>query len=252
MSLLPEPGPAGAIAGLDPRSRVLAALGFALVTTTLDQPPALLAALALALALALAARLPAAATLRRLAALDGFMVLTLAMLPFTVPGAPWLTLAGLPASFEGTARALTILVRANAAVLALLALVGTLEPVTLGRALARLGLPDRLVWLYLFTIRYLDVLHREYLRLATAMRARGFRPGTDRHTWRSLGLLFGMLLVRSLERSERIIAAMRCRGFDGRLRPLAEETAFGPPDRLFALASGGGLGLLAVAGTGVL
>ena len=36
------------------------------------------------------------------------------------------------------------------------------------------------------------------------LRVRGFKPGSNRHTWRSLGYLVGMLLVRSLERAERV------------------------------------------------
>ena len=76
-------------------------------------------------------------------------------------------------------------------------------------------MPDKLSHLLLFTVRYLDVLHREYLRMRAAMKVRGFRPRMDRHTYRSYGYLVGMLLVRSFERSERIMAAMKCRGFRG-------------------------------------
>jgi cobalt/nickel transport system permease protein len=71
--------------------------------------------------------------------------------------------------------------------------------------------------LLLFAVRYLGVLEAEYGRLRAAMRARAFRPRTDAHTLRSLGHLVGMLLVRSAERAERVMAAMRCRGFTGRL-----------------------------------
>jgi cobalt/nickel transport system permease protein len=56
---------------------------------------------------------------------------------------------------------------------------------------------------------------------------RGFRPGVNRHTYRSFGYLAGMLLVRSLDRSERIVAAMKCRGFRGRFY-LLDHFAFSP------------------------
>ena len=54
------------------------------------------------------------------------------------------------------------------------------------------------------------------------MRARGFRPRTSRHTWRSYGNLMGMLLVRALERAQRVEEAMLCRGYNGAFpyRPL--------------------------------
>jgi cobalt/nickel transport system permease protein len=65
------------------------------------------------------------------------------------------------------------------------------------------------------------------------MKARAFWPRSDLHTWRSLGYLIGMLLVRSLERAERILKAMKCRGFDGRLHS-GDTLTLRPLDALFA------------------
>ncbi len=200
----------------EPRLRVVAAFLFALLAVNLTRPLSLLLALALAFGLALSAGLPLRQLRRRLLALEGFMGVLLLLLPFSVPGETLWQLGPFSASREGLMQALAILLKANAVVLALLALVGTLEPVALGHALARLRLPDKLVHLLLFTVRYLGVLYEEYGRLRQAMRTRGFRARSDRHTWRSLGWLMGMLLVRSLERAERIVAAMKCRGFNGR------------------------------------
>ena len=106
-------------------------------------------------------------------------------------------------------------------ILVVLALIGTLPPVTLGHALYGLSLPAGLVHLLLFTIRYIGVLRDEYARLRLAMRARAFRPANSWHTYRSYGYLVGMMLVRALDRSERIMGAMKCRGFDGRLHVMA-------------------------------
>lgn len=236
--LLDRPGTAdapGLIGSLDPRSRVLASLAVALLVVALRHPASLVMSAIFVTFLAVLARLPLLPTLRRLLALDGFMVLALAMLPFTIPGETMVSIAGLEASWAGGERALIILLKANAVVLAVFALLGTLEPVALGHALARLGVAEKLVNLLLFTVRYMNVLHLEYRRLRTAMRARAFAMHTDWHTWRSLGYLFGMLMVRSVERSERIVAAMRCRGFDGRFPALEEPTRFRVPDGVFAL-----------------
>jgi len=60
------------------------------------------------------------------------------------------------------------------------------------------------------------VIHKEYHRLVNAMKMRGFRPGTNMHTYRTYAYLVGMLLVRSFDRSKRIVAAMKCRGFKGK------------------------------------
>jgi cobalt/nickel transport system permease protein len=86
-------------------------------------------------------------------------------------------------------------------------------------------------------VRYIDVLDAEFMRLRQAMRARAFVPRSNRHSWNSFGWLIGMLLVRSLERSERILAAMKCRGFDGRLY-LLEDYRWRVQDSLHALAFG--------------
>jgi cobalt/nickel transport system permease protein len=50
-----------------------------------------------------------------------------------------------------------------------------------------------------------------------------------------LGYLVGMLLVRSLDRSERIVRAMKCRGFRGRFY-LLDHFHFSAGDVRFAAA----------------
>jgi cobalt/nickel transport system permease protein len=201
----------------DPRLRVIAALAFALITVGLDHVLSTALALGLSLGLVLATGLSARHLAQRLLALEGFMLIVLLTLPFTTPGPPWFELGSLGASTAGRDLALMILFKANAVVLALTALVGTLEPAALGQALGRLGVPDKLTHLLLMTIRQIHLIHVEFIRLRQAMRARAFVPRTDRQTWRAYGWLMGMLLVRSLARAERLMDAMRCRGFRGRL-----------------------------------
>lgn len=238
------------IARLDPRTRVLAALLFALAEVLVPSLAAQGLGLLLAVITALMARLPLGATLRRLLSLEGFMLVVLVMLPFTVPGQPAFTMAGLEGSEEGLRQAAAIAVKANAVAVALFALVGSMEAPVLGGALTRLGVSDRFVHLFLFTTRYLSVLEDEYRRLRLAMRARAFRPASGLHCWRSIGHLFGMLMVRSLERAERIDAAMRCRGFTGRLPCLDDEPRAGPGrlDLGFGAASAAGLVLVIAVG----
>ncbi len=156
------------------------------------------------------------------------------VLPLTSPGTELARIGPLTVSAEGLERAVTVALKGNAIVLQLCAMLGTMELVTLGHALERLGLPAKLVHLLLFMVRYVDVLQREYRRLVNAMKARGFRPAMSRHTCRSLGYLVGMLLVRSLDRSERILAAMKCRGFSGQFHVLA-TFAMGKRDVVFTL-----------------
>ena len=217
----------------DPRLRIVAAVAFAVVVVLGRDFTMLSVGLGLAATLAALARLSFAATFKRMIAMDLFVVAMLLMLPFTLPGETLFRLGPFPASREGMLRAVEIGLKANAVILALLTLVGTLEAVTLGHALHHLRVPEKLIHLFLFTVRYIEVLHREYQRLRLAMRARAFVPRSDWHTWRSFGYLFGMLLVHSLERSERIMAAMKCRGFHGRYFVL-DHFAMTGGDWLFA------------------
>lgn len=226
----PEGGP---VRRADPRTRILLAAAFALVIVSLSDLRALAAGLALAVLLMALARLPVRRTLRRMAAMDGFMLFMLLTLPFTMPGAPFVEILGWPASWEGLRKGVEIGLKANAVILALMALVGSMDSVSFGYALHRLRAPEALVHLLLFTVRYLEVLGEEYQRMRTAMRCRGFRPGTSLHTYQTFGYLVGMMLVRAVERSERILAAMKCRGFDGRL-PVLDRLRLGGWDLALA------------------
>lgn len=200
----------------DPRLRIVGALLVALVVVSLQQLPVLVLCLVLALSLALAVGLNPGFLAKRLLLLEGFMLVLLVFIPFSVPGQAIFNLGPFTATLEGLSRAVQMFLKANSLVVTFMALVGTLDPEVLGHALARLRLPDKLVHLFLFTVRYIGVLLGEYRRLRLAMRARAFVPGSNRHTWRSLGWLIGMLLMRSLARSQRVLAAMKCRGFHGR------------------------------------
>lgn len=222
--------------GLDPRSRLLGAIAFAILIVSLNSLTVLALGFGLSVATLLATRLPVKATLRRMAAMDGFIVFMLVLLPFTVPGEALFFLFGFPFTFEGLLRAVEIGLKANAVILMLMVLVGTLEPVTLGHALHRLKTPETLVHLLMFTVRYINVLHQEYQRLRGAMKVRSFKLRNSLHTYKSIGYLVGMMLVRSVDRSERILAAMKCRGFNGSI-PLLGAMHFSARDGVFAVVS---------------
>jgi cobalt/nickel transport system permease protein len=69
-----------------------------------------------------------------------------------------------------------------------------------------------------------------------AMKIRGFRPRTDLHTYRTYSYLVGALLVRSFDRSTRILAAMKCRGFKGQFYIL-DRHAMGSQDYFVGVSS---------------
>ena len=221
---------------LDPRPRIVATLVFAILVALSRHYPALCAGLAVGALLALLARLPAPPLAKRLLRVNGFMLVLLLLLPVTSPGDPMFTILHLPFSREGVHMATVITLKANAIVLAFTALLGTVELAALGHAFHHLRVPGKLVHLFLFTLRYLDVLHHAYLGLLRAMKARAFRPRMNLHTYRSYGSLMAMLLVRSLERAERVMDAMKCRGFKGRFLTY-RHFAFHRRDAVFCLVS---------------
>lgn len=200
----------------DPRLRTLAVLLIAVGAVAAEKWISLLTLSALAVGFLVLASVSVTTAIKRCLPLFGFGVILVLILPWTVPGTP---LGGgilAQTSWEGLVQALSIVLRAAIVILASLGLIGTLEIPVLGHVLAHFRVPPKLVSVFLFAVRYLQVLQDEYHRLRTAMITRGFRPGMNRHTYRTYGYLIGMLLVRSLTRSERILEAMRCRGFRGR------------------------------------
>lgn len=224
-----------AVSGLDPRMRIVMTVIYSVTVVGLNNLLVLSGALILSMWLLAISGLPFQKTLKRMAMMDGFIIFTLVLLPFTMPGTVMFTLWGFDATWDGLWRATEIALTANAVILAVMTLVGSMEPVTLGHALYALKMPERLVHLMMFTIRYIDVLREEYMRLRISMKLRGFQPGTNWHTYRSYGYLVGMMLVRAIERSERILAAMKCRGFSGRI-VLLEDFRLTRADVLFAAA----------------
>lgn len=201
---------------LDPRIKILTAVLFSVVVALSDRLAVLGAALAVAFILLLLARLELKLVLTRLLIVNSFIIFLWFFLPFSFPGHEVFSFGPLTASREGLNLALVITVKSNAIVWTAIALLSTSKFHSLVHALAHFKIPDKLIHLFFFTFRYFQVIHQEYLRLRAAMRIRCFQPKTDRHTYRNLAYLLGMLLVRSFDRSERVYQAMLCRGYRGR------------------------------------
>lgn len=220
---------------MDPRVRLAGATVWSVAVALLATAHAAWAALGLSALLALASRPPLGSLMRRLLAVNVFILFLWAVVPFSLPGTPAFDLWRLTASREGIALALTITLKSNAIVLCFIALVATIPVSELGHALRKLHVPDKLAYLLVFTYRYVFVMAGEYQRMRQAMKIRGFVPRTNLHTYRSLAYLAGMVLVRGLDRAERVYAAMLCRGFNGRFRSL-NGLAASPLDFGFLIA----------------
>jgi cobalt/nickel transport system permease protein len=213
---LPDhPQQSGWIEAVDPRVRILTAVALSLVMAMAQTVTTLACALLAGVVAACFTGLHPLVIFRRLLPVNGFIAILFLLLPLSTGSEELFRLGPLCYTREGFHMALAIGLKANAMVLWIVVLLSTLDMVTMGHALSHLGVPDKLSHLLLFSVRYLNLLHSEYVRLRTAMKIRGFRPRVNRHTYRSLGFLVAMLLVRSLDRSDRVLAAMKCRGFRG-------------------------------------
>ena len=221
---------------LDPRTRIMAAAVLSVLLAISDRLSTLGLGLAVGLALVVLARVRPSRLLWQVAAVNVFMLMLWAILPVTTEGEIVGRIGPLSISREGLFHALIITVKSNAILFICVALLATIDTIHLGHALHHLGAPDKLIHIFLFTVRYFDILHHEYHRLAAAMKVRGFRPRTNRHTYRTYGQLAGMLLVRSFDRAERILAAMKCRGFRDEFYVL-RHFVFASRDLAFAAAT---------------
>ncbi|GHU99458.1 cobalt ECF transporter T component CbiQ [Deltaproteobacteria bacterium] len=153
---------------------------------------------------------------RRFAAVNCFVLFFCCLIPFTEPGETFTVFNLIPVSARGVHLALLTTLKANAVFFVFQALAATMHPSTAGYALQGIGCPPKLVFLFLLTGRYVNLLAEEWQTLNVAARLRGFMPRASLHAWRTLACLLGLLLVRSYDRSLRVCEAMRLRAFSGR------------------------------------
>ena len=99
-------------------------------------------------------------------------------------------------------------------------------------ALEKLKVPAPFVVQLLFLYRYLFVLIEEASRMIRARSLRSFDSG--RMQFKVFVPLLGQLLLRTLDRAQRIHLAMCCRGFDGHVR-ISRPMTFGYKETGFIL-----------------
>jgi cobalt/nickel transport system permease protein len=218
-----------AIRRLDPRAKILATAAFVVAVTSFDRYAlvTLLPFLAYPLFLVVAGREPLGGLLLRVAPVLPFALLVGLFNPWLDP-TPRASIAGVAISggwLSFASMALRVVLTASTA-LVLLAVTG-FAPLCAG--LGRLGVPRVLVVQLLFLHRYTFLLVEEVgrMRRAHAQRSAGRHPDL-----RTFGAMLGQLLLRTLDRAQRIHVAMLCRGFAG-IFPSGSPRAFHPADALF-------------------
>ncbi|WP_415713736.1 cobalt ECF transporter T component CbiQ [Maridesulfovibrio sp.] len=169
---------------------------------------------------ALSALLSFKLLLKRLVVINFFILFLWIFLPFSRPGTPLFNIGPFTATLEGIIYTAVITLKSNGIILAVTALIATMPVQTLGAGMQTLKFPDKLCRLLLFSWRYVHVMIMEYTRMRRAAAMRGFTPRSSARTYRTYAWLMGMLLVRSLDRAERVWQAMLCRGFTGTFHSL--------------------------------
>jgi cobalt/nickel transport system permease protein len=219
---------ASAVHRLDPRVKVVAVLAF-IISMALLPDAAWLAygvAFALVMAAAIGAGLSPGLVVRRSLIGLPFLLAAVTVL-FTVPGqvvwaGPW----GLEMTDGGLARFSSIVLRSLISLQAAVLLTATTQAPDIFHALRHLKVPAVLVSIIAFMYRYLFVLVEEVERLLRARAARSARlpgaKGGGSIGWRAgvAGHMAGQLLLRSLDRSDRVYQAMLARGYRGELLTL--------------------------------
>lgn len=185
---------------VDPRVKWAATLALVVVFVSLRNPAALAAGVAVTTAGALAAaRVPFRRLGARLAAALPFILVACAAVVWSGAGGPW--------------RAVILSLRVYGAVLAMAVLTLSTERAELFAGAVALGFPRVILDLADLALRYLAVVGEEARRMVRARRARGFEPKV---IWRpaaaaEFGSLVGALMLRSLDRSERVYLARLAR-----------------------------------------
>lgn len=212
---------------IDPRIKVVCATMYSMVTAVLYRFESLMGSLILSILLVLIAKLSMKDVGKRLLVLSGFLILIWIMVPVTFEGETLFKWGPLNFMKPGILLSAQITMKSISILMVLMVLIATMSPATLGHALHRLYIPEKIVHLFLFTYRYIFVIEQEYHRILRAIKIRNFKAGTNMHTYQTIAYILGMLFVRATARAERIQHAMRCRGFRGKFYSLQEFPSHG-------------------------
>ena len=219
---------------LPPHVKLVGLLAFVLATVSVPNGarPVLVVLLGLAVAVLVSTRVPVRHVLPRLAVETPFAVFAL-VLPFVAVG-PEVELGPVSVSEPGLVAAVALLLKGTTGVVCAVAFAVTTEPRDLVRALQHLHVPDPLVTIASFMVRYVEVVADQLRRMRVARDSRGFRSRSVR-AWPALASSTGALFIRSYERGERVHLAMLSRGYGGRM-PVTAPLAGRPVQWAVALA----------------
>lgn len=131
----------------------------------------------------------------------------------------WATLSwqigenGIELNFQGIELAEKLSLRTHLLLISLWLFLWNINDAVLVQAIGKLPLPEKLIQLFVLTVRYIALLGELRQKMDIAMRARGFRPGLNRRTLYVTAQSIALLLIHALLKAETAQMALKCRGF---------------------------------------
>ncbi|HHF3525675.1 TPA: energy-coupling factor transporter transmembrane protein EcfT [Haemophilus influenzae] len=131
----------------------------------------------------------------------------------------WATLSwqigenGIELNFQGIELAEKLSLRTHLLLISLWLFLWNINDAVLVQAIGKLPLPEKLIQLFVLTVRYIALLGELRQKMDIAMRARGFRRGLNRRTLYVTAQSVALLLIHALLKAEMAQMALKCRGF---------------------------------------
>ena len=116
-------------------------------------------------------------------------------------------------NFQGIELAEKLSLRTHLLLISLWLFLWNINDAVLVQAIGKLPLPEKLIQLFVLTVRYIALLGELRQKMDIAMRARGFRPGLNRRTLYVTAQSVALLLIHALLKAETAQMALKCRGF---------------------------------------
>lgn len=118
--------------------------------------------------------------------------------------------------FEGESKeAINLFIRTNMIILFNLFIFYHSKGYDIVRGLSILKFPRSVVSSTYFTIKMIETLNSDIKNIKTTLNARGFRANTSLFTYQTFGNLLGLLLVKSIRKSQALKNSFTLRGFSG-------------------------------------
>lgn len=134
---------------------------------------------------------------------------------FLIPGETLWSIGWIHATREGIQTSVGILFRGITISALALTMIGSASFYDLAGGARQLGLGRSLASIFWLGFEQIEVIQQEFKRMRVALKARGQGTSSKSVSWRGFARLCANLLVRSLDKSERVHLALLSRGFQG-------------------------------------